>query len=252
MLEGAIAGRALYDGRLDPRAALALLSRPSRDGTPTIMTTGFSERAQEPFGDIPTEPDAFLLWSSHRKREEGKFELSRGRVIRRMINVSRGHARVCTNILGELLRLDRQLFDVGAADFAVRTAVGIRSPDVVGGAGIRCRQLGRHASLHRRSAVAVDDWDGLHREIGTNTRQLHPCRPISSAAKTSRARGSGRDRATGRGRSYRRSLSVATARSPGRSGCRPLHGRHLPWHSGRADARLIAPCSRSASSPAST
>jgi len=25
MLEGAIAGRALYDGRLDPRAALALL-----------------------------------------------------------------------------------------------------------------------------------------------------------------------------------------------------------------------------------
>jgi phosphoribosylformimino-5-aminoimidazole carboxamide ribotide isomerase len=26
MLEGAIAGRALYDGRLDPREALALLS----------------------------------------------------------------------------------------------------------------------------------------------------------------------------------------------------------------------------------
>ena len=28
MLEGAIAGRALYDGRLDAKAALALLSRP--------------------------------------------------------------------------------------------------------------------------------------------------------------------------------------------------------------------------------
>jgi phosphoribosylformimino-5-aminoimidazole carboxamide ribotide isomerase len=27
MLEGAITGRALYDGRLDPRAALALLAR---------------------------------------------------------------------------------------------------------------------------------------------------------------------------------------------------------------------------------
>jgi hypothetical protein len=29
----------------------------------------------------PTDPDAFLLWSSQRRREEGKFELARGRVV---------------------------------------------------------------------------------------------------------------------------------------------------------------------------
>jgi hypothetical protein len=33
----------------------------------------------------PTEPDAFLLWSSQRRREEGKFELTRGRVVCNMI-----------------------------------------------------------------------------------------------------------------------------------------------------------------------
>jgi Uma2 family endonuclease len=80
----------------------------------------------------PTDPDAFLLWSSQRRREEGKFELTRGRVVCNMIFASRGHARVCANLLGELLRLvDRDRFDISAADFAVRTNVAVRSPDVV-------------------------------------------------------------------------------------------------------------------------
>jgi Uma2 family endonuclease len=80
----------------------------------------------------PTEPEAFLLWGAQREREEGKFELSRGRVTCDMIWTSRHHTRVCSNILGELLRLlDRERFDVGAADFAVQTSVGVRSPDVV-------------------------------------------------------------------------------------------------------------------------
>jgi Uma2 family endonuclease len=80
----------------------------------------------------PTEPEAFLLWGAQRRREEGKFELSRGRVTCDMINASRPHARVARNIvleLGRLLDLDK--FDVSAADFAVRTPFGIRSPDVV-------------------------------------------------------------------------------------------------------------------------
>jgi Uma2 family endonuclease len=97
-----------------------------------MSNPGFSDRAQEPFGDIPTEPEAFLLWSSQRKREEGKFELSHGRVIRTMINASRNHARVCKNLLIELARLlDPERFDVSAADFAVRTPMGLRSPDIV-------------------------------------------------------------------------------------------------------------------------
>jgi Uma2 family endonuclease len=80
----------------------------------------------------PTDPDAFLLWSAQRRREEGKFELTRGRVVCNMIFASRGHARVCANLLGELLRLvDRDRFDISAADFAVRTKVGVRSSDVV-------------------------------------------------------------------------------------------------------------------------
>jgi len=80
----------------------------------------------------PTEPEAFLQWGAQREREEGKFELSRGRVTCDMIWTSRNHTRVCANIVGELVRLlDRERFEVGVADFAVQTPVGVRSPDVV-------------------------------------------------------------------------------------------------------------------------
>ena len=97
-----------------------------------MSSPGFSDRAQEPFGDMPTEPEAFLLWSSQRNREEGKFELSRGRVRRTEPYATRAHARVCTNIFGALARsLDDELFDVGLSGFGVRTPVGIRTPDVL-------------------------------------------------------------------------------------------------------------------------
>jgi Uma2 family endonuclease len=83
-------------------------------------------------GNAPTESEAFLLWGAQRKREEGKFELSRGRVTCDMIWTSRNHTRVCVNIVTELGRLlDRDAFDIGAADFAVQSPVGVRSPDVV-------------------------------------------------------------------------------------------------------------------------
>jgi Uma2 family endonuclease len=92
----------------------------------------FSERGQEPFADIPTDPDAFLLWASRQLRESGRFELSNGRVIRTVINVTRQHSIVCSNIAFELMRqIDRERFDVAVADFAVRTAAGIRGPDVL-------------------------------------------------------------------------------------------------------------------------
>jgi Uma2 family endonuclease len=95
-------------------------------------------RQPEPTGrehlikSAPTEPEAFLRWGAQRKREEGKFELSRGRVTCKMINASRPYARVAKNIvleLGRLLGPDR--FDIGVADFAVETPFGVRSPDVV-------------------------------------------------------------------------------------------------------------------------
>jgi Uma2 family endonuclease len=93
---------------------------------------GFGERGQEPFGDIPTDPDAFLEWASRQPREAGRFELSKGRVIRTVINVSRRHALVCSNIAFELMRqLDRDLYQVAMADFAVRAGRSVRGPDIV-------------------------------------------------------------------------------------------------------------------------
>ena len=92
----------------------------------------FSERGQEPYANIPTDPDAFLLWASRQPREAGRFEISNGRVIRTVINVTRPHAVVCSNISFELMRhLDRDRYTVAVADFAVRTATGIRGPDVL-------------------------------------------------------------------------------------------------------------------------
>jgi Uma2 family endonuclease len=87
---------------------------------------------EELIGNAPTEPEAFLRWSAQRTREEGRFELSRGRVTCNMIYASRPHSRVAKNIvlgLGHLLDPDR--FDIGIADFAVRTPFGVRSADVV-------------------------------------------------------------------------------------------------------------------------
>ncbi|HEV8259189.1 MAG TPA: Uma2 family endonuclease [Burkholderiales bacterium] len=89
-------------------------------------------RREDLIKSAPTEPEAFLQWGARRRREEGRFELSRGRVTCNMIWTSRGHTRVCVNIVTELGRLlDRDAFDIGSADFAVQTPVGVRSPDVV-------------------------------------------------------------------------------------------------------------------------
>src|SRR5262245_49758049 len=98
-----------------------------------MSNPGFSDRAQEPLGDIPTEPEAFLRWGTSLDRHQPyKYELSNGKVSRMMIHVSRAHWRVTANILGELLRkLDQTRFEAGPAEFGVRTGIGIRYPDVV-------------------------------------------------------------------------------------------------------------------------
>src|SRR5262245_15860632 len=85
-----------------------------------------------PIKSAATEPDAFLRWGAQRERKEGKFELSRGRVTCDMISAPRQHGRGAENIVLELGRLlDADRFDIGVADFAVRTPFGIRSPDIV-------------------------------------------------------------------------------------------------------------------------
>ena len=82
--------------------------------------------------DAPTDPAAFLRWASGRPREEGRYELSRGVVTRTMINVTRTHSDICINLVLALGRqLDLDAYRITSTDFAVKTAVGIRGPDVM-------------------------------------------------------------------------------------------------------------------------
>ena len=76
----------------------------------------------------PTTPDEFLRWNEGR---EGKREFVNGRVVEMMINVTRNHVRIATNLILALAkRLDRTAYDVGSADFGVRTPDGVRYPDI--------------------------------------------------------------------------------------------------------------------------
>ncbi len=77
---------------------------------------------------MPATPDEFLRWNEGR---EGKREFVRGKVAEMMINVTRNHVEIATNLLFAIRRqLDRKQFSVGSADFGVRTPDGIRYPDV--------------------------------------------------------------------------------------------------------------------------
>jgi phosphoribosylformimino-5-aminoimidazole carboxamide ribotide isomerase len=134
MLEGAIAGRALYDGRLDPAEALALLLRTGPMNHTSQGTAGrFGERGQTPFEDIPTDIEGFLEWGTKLDPDHPfKYELSNGRVSRTMIQVSRKHWVVTANILAELLsKLNRSRFQAGPREFGIRTGAGVRYPDVI-------------------------------------------------------------------------------------------------------------------------
>jgi Uma2 family endonuclease len=62
---------------------------------------------------------------------DGKREYVRGRVVEMMINVSRNHAKLTTALTVLLAQgLDLAAYEVGAADFGVRTPDGVRFPDV--------------------------------------------------------------------------------------------------------------------------
>ncbi len=95
--------------------------------------TGFGERSQEPYGEIPTEPEEFLRWGTRLDRHHPyKYELSSGKVCRMMIQISRAHWLVSANILRELLaKLDTARFQAGPSEFGVRTGVGVRYPNIV-------------------------------------------------------------------------------------------------------------------------
>lgn len=77
---------------------------------------------------MPTTADEFLRWNEGR---EGKWEFVRGRVVElMMINTTRNHFRIATNLVVALRgALDLSAYDVGSADFGVRTPSGVRFPD---------------------------------------------------------------------------------------------------------------------------
>ena len=78
---------------------------------------------------MPTTADEFLRWNEGR---EGKREFVRGRVVEMMINVTRNHIDIAANLLLALRQgLGRNSYSVGSADFGVRTADGVRYPDVI-------------------------------------------------------------------------------------------------------------------------
>ena len=72
---------------------------------------------------------AFFAWTD---RQERKYELADGVVIM-MPNVTRHHARICTNVVAALLgRLDRSQYDITQGDFAVETGErSVRYADVM-------------------------------------------------------------------------------------------------------------------------
>lgn len=77
---------------------------------------------------MPTTAIEFLRWNEGR---EGKREFVRGRVVEMMINTTKRHAILALRLGSILLRaFPYPAFSVGSADVAVRTADGIRYPDL--------------------------------------------------------------------------------------------------------------------------
>lgn len=125
---------------------------------------------EDPFGSIMVamniqasaikSSDDFLRWNEGR---EGKREFVRGRIVEMMVNVSRNHAKLAAAIIVALAaKLDLAAFDIGSADFAVKTPAGVRYPDVfidrAGGSGsdLAAREPVLLAEILSPSSLAVD------------------------------------------------------------------------------------------------
>jgi len=78
---------------------------------------------------MPTTADEFLRWNEGR---EGKREFVNGKVVEMMINVTKNHWRLATRLTQQFVtQLGTRDYDIGSADFGVRTADGLRYPDLL-------------------------------------------------------------------------------------------------------------------------
>jgi Uma2 family endonuclease len=77
----------------------------------------------------PTTADEFLRWNEGR---EGKREFVRGKVVEMMVGVSKYHFIIVSRILHQLMtQLGVRDYAIGAAEFGVRTASGVRYPEIL-------------------------------------------------------------------------------------------------------------------------
>lgn len=82
----------------------------------------------EPPPPAPVDRETFQRWVA---RQERRYEWVRGEIVM-MVHVTRGHAAIAANILGLLFNaIDRNLYQVSAAEFGVETGSGLRFPDVL-------------------------------------------------------------------------------------------------------------------------
>lgn len=100
----------------------------------TAMTPFRAKAAEPPIPDYEMTPDEFLAWAAvYGDDFEGyKIELARGRVVKMMNNVTRGHAEICTNLIIVLgAKLDRTVYSITTADFGVKVKPSVRYPDIL-------------------------------------------------------------------------------------------------------------------------
>ncbi len=100
----------------------------------TALDRSFDQRNPDAAPDSEMTPDEFLAWAAAHERElEGvKVELARGKVVKMMNNVTRGHAEICTNLIILLgASLDRNAYSVTTADFGVKIRRSVRYPDIL-------------------------------------------------------------------------------------------------------------------------
>ncbi|MEX6508329.1 Uma2 family endonuclease [Jiella sp. M17.18] len=72
--------------------------------------------------------DDFLRWNEGR---EGRREFVRGRIVEMMTGGTRRHAKMMLRLATALQSMLPERFSVTAADYAVRTPLGVRYPDVL-------------------------------------------------------------------------------------------------------------------------
>jgi Uma2 family endonuclease len=100
----------------------------------TLIDHAFTAQNPDAAPDREMTPDEFLAWAAAQGHEfQGyKVELARGKIIKMMNNVTRGHAEICSNLIISLgSKIDLSAYSVTTADFGVKLRRSVRFPDIL-------------------------------------------------------------------------------------------------------------------------